>query len=262
MLAAMPDEPVSAVLLLSTIAAVVGALGALPFGLPRPPSRAVVGGAYALASGLMLGAGYLLLGRGLDRATVSVIVGAVLGVAYTHWIQVYSGLADLQVDLGAAPTAMDPIEAAAPELGYKVLLQYALHSAAEGLAIGIAMVLDLRLGVFLALTLAVHNVAESMTLTEILRQRGMTIGEAAGLCVVAKITQPLLALAAFALAPVMTGLLPGALGFAAGCLVFLVLTELLPASYRRTAKLPVGVLVSVAAGAMLLLAHVFVSGGH
>jgi ZIP family zinc transporter len=256
----MSDQPVLAVLGLSLLAAVVGALGALPFGLPRPPSSAVVGGAYALASGAMLGAGYLLLGRGLDRATVSVVVGALLGVAYTHGIHRYSGLSDLEAGPGA-PREAEPTYGARAEIGYQVLLQYALHSAAEGLAIGIAMVLDRRLGVFLALTLAVHNVAESMTLTEILRQRGMSIGEAAGLCVVAKITQPLLALAAFALAPVMTGLLPAALGFASGSLVFLVLTELLPASYRRAAKLPVGVLVSAAAGAMLLLSHLFVSGG-
>ena len=44
-------------------------------------------------------------------------------------------------------------------------------------------------------------------------------------------------------------------------MVFLVLTELLPASYRRASKLPVGVLVSVAAGALLLLEHVFVAAG-
>jgi zinc transporter ZupT len=243
----VPHEPVASVLLLSTLAAVVGALGSLPFGLPRPPSRAMVGIAYALASGLMLGAGYLLVSRALDRTTIGVIVGAGLGVAYTHWVHVYSGLQDVQEEVSA-------------ELGYKVLLQNALHSAAEGLAIGLAMVVDLRLGIFLALALAVHNVAESMALTEILRRRGMSVSEAAGLCVVAKITQPVLALAAFALAPLMTALLPAALGFAAGCFVFLVLTELLPASYRRAAKLPVGAMVSVAAGAMLLLETVFVKG--
>ena len=300
-IASLPYEPVVAVLLLSTAAAFFGALGALPFGLPRPPSRAVVGGAYALASGFMLGAGYLLVSRGLDRTTIAVMVGAGLGVAYTHWIHVYSGLEGLEtgpapaaarvVGLAAdAPTGLTsetgstsgndsgaarpgehlapPVAAVAPaaaagpgvELGYQVLLQNALHSAAEGVAIGLAMVLELRLGIFLALALAVHNVAESMALTEVLRRRRMTVGEAAGLCVVAKIPQPVLALAAFALAPVVTGMLPAALGFASGCLVFLVLTELLPASYRRTAKQPVGILVSLAAGAIVLLEHVFVRG--
>jgi ZIP family zinc transporter len=219
-----------------------------------------VGGAYALASGLMLGAGYLLLERGLDRTTISVVVGGGLGVAYTYAVQLYSGLSDQGLDADPA-TSEKPPRASGVEVGYKVLLQYALHSAAEGLAIGIAMVLDLRLGIFIALTLAVHNVAESMALTEILRRRGVGVSEAAGLCVVAKITQPVLALAAFALAPVMKDFLPAALGFTSGCLVFLVLTELLPASYRRAAKLPVGVLVSVAAGAMLLLEFVLLAPG-
>jgi len=258
----VPREPVLAVLFISTVAAVFGALGALPFGMPRPPSRAVVGGAYALASGLMLGAGYLLLGRGLDRATLAVVVGAALGVAYTYAIQLYSGLSNLRFDVADAATFAQSPSTAEAEVGYKVLLQYALHSAAEGLAIGIAMVLDLRLGIFIALTLAVHNVAESMALTEILRRRGIGVSEAAGLCVVAKITQPVLALAAFALAPVMKDFLPAALGFTSGCLVFLVLTELLPASYRRTAKLPVGVLVSVAAGAMVLLEFLLLARGE
>jgi zinc transporter ZupT len=245
-------EPVLVVLLLSTLAAVMGAAGSLPFGLRQPPSPAVIGGAYALASGFMLGAGYLLVSRGLDLATVMVVAGALGGVAYTHGIHVYAGLEDLE----SAPRSQE-LGAAR---GYQVLLQNALHSAAEGIAIGVATVLDVRLGVFLALALAVHNVAESMALAEILRRQGATVAEAAGLCVVAKITTPVLALAAFALAPVMTALLPAALGFAAGCLVFLVLTELLPASYRRSAKLPVGVMVSVAAGAMVLLEHLFVRG--
>jgi zinc transporter ZupT len=250
----LPNEPVVAVLLLSTAAALFGALGALPFGLPRPPARSVVGGAYALASGFMLGAGYLLVSRALDGTTLGVLVGAGAGVAYTHWIHVYSGLEDLE----AGPAASGTAAARGVEIGYKVLLQNALHSAAEGIAIGLAMVLELRLGIFLASALAVHNVAESMALTEILRRRGMTVSEAAGLCVVAKVPQPVLALAAFALAPVVAGMLPAALGFASGCLVFLVLTELLPASYRRAAKQPVGIVVSVAAGAIVLLEHLLV----
>jgi len=99
----MRNEPVVAVLLLSTLAAFFSALGALPFGLARPPARGVIGGAYALASGAMLGAGYLLVSRGLDRATVAVIVGAGLGVAYAHWVHVYSGLEELETGRAAAP---------------------------------------------------------------------------------------------------------------------------------------------------------------
>ena len=102
------------------------------------------------------------------------------------------------------------------------------------------------------------NVGEGMALTAVLRQRGMTVGESAGLCVVTNVTQPLFAIVAFALSPALGHFLPAALGFAAGSLVFLVLTELAPASYERASRTLVATLMSIAAAAVVFLEHVFV----
>ncbi len=242
-------EPVLAVLLFSSLAAALAALGAAPFAGGRQPAAAWIGGAYALASGLMLGAGHLLLSRGLERAGLTVVAGAALGVVYAHGIKRYTGTHVVD---------RRPEAANAVGLGYKLLLENGLHSAAEGVAIGVAMVLELKLGIFVALALAVHNIGEAMALTDTLRRRGISTGEAAGLCVGTNVPQPLLALAVFALAPVLGGLLPAALGFAAGALVFLVLTELLPASYQRAPGELIALVVSVAAGAVLLLEDFFV----
>ncbi len=242
-------EPVLVVLGASALAAATAALGVLPFVGGRSPRRVTVGVADGVASGLMLGGGYLLMSRGLTLGTLPVVVGAVAAVAYTWLIQRTAGVAEID----AAPDAE-----AGPEYGYQVLLQNALHAAAEGVAIGVAMVLDLRLGVFLALALALHNVAEAMALTEVLRARGVGLGEAAGLCVATNVAQPLLALAVFALHPVLTGLLPVALGFAAGTLVFLVLTEVLPASYERAGDRVIALSVSVSLGLVVLLADLVV----
>ena len=243
------EEPVLAVLLYSSLAAALAALGALPFVGGRRPSGAWVGGAYALASGLMLGAGHLLVIRGLELAGLSVILGAALGVLYSFWIKASTGIQELD---------RRPDGQASPEYGYKIILENMLHSASEGVAIGVAMVLELKLGIFMALALAVHNIGEAMALTDLLRRRRMTTGEAAGLCIATNLPQPLLALATFALSPLLTGLLPPALGFAAGSLVFLVLTELLPASYQRVRGELVAVVVSVTAGVVLLLENFFV----
>jgi ZIP family zinc transporter len=245
----MSIEPVLAVLLLGSMAALFGGLGVLPFLFRERPSQGLLGSASAVASGLMLGTGYLLLIRGLDLATVLVLVGAGLGVLYTWWLQSYAHLGDLE---STAP------EAQGPEFGYKLLLQSNLHAAAEGIAIGVAAVLELRLGLFLAVALAVHNVAEAMALTDALRGRGATLGQAAALGVVSNVPQPLLALAAFALSPVLEGLLPLALGFSAGTFVFLVLTELLPTSYERADNEAVSLLVGLAAGSVVLLEHYLV----
>ncbi|MFQ5349151.1 MAG: ZIP family metal transporter [Thermoanaerobaculia bacterium] len=245
----MPDEPVLAVLLFSTLATLLAALGILPFLGGRRPAAVWIAGAYALASGLMLGAGHLLMSRGLERGAVSVVAGAAAGVLYAWWIKRYTG---------AHVVDRRPQAADQEGLVYRPLLENMLHAAAEGVAIGVAMVLEIKLGIFVALALAVHNIGEAMALTDTLHRRGISIGEAAGLCVGTNVPQPLLALAVFALDPVLTGLLPAALGFAAGAMVFLVLTELLPASYERGRGTVIALVVSAGAGAVILLEDFFV----
>ena len=245
----VPNEPVLAVLFFSVLAALAAALGALPFAFGRRPQASWIGAADALASGFMLGAGYLLMSKGLEAETVFAVLGGGVGVAYTWWTQSYPGTDSLETRPGREVH---------PDAGYKTILQSTLHSASEGVAIGVAMVLDLSLGIFMALALAVHNIGEGMALTDVLRQRGMTVSESAGLCVVTNVTQPLLAIVAFALSPTLGHFLPAALGFSAGSLVFLVLTELAPASYERASKTLVATLMSIAAAAVVLLEHIFV----
>ena len=215
----------------------------MPYALGSTPRPVWVGVAYAAASGLMLGAGYLLMVGGLVGHGLPALAGALAGVGYTAWVRRYAGLAEF---------------AAAPAPAYRLVLEQALHSSAEGVAIGAAMARDLGLGVFLAVALAAHNVGEGLALVDDLRRRGAGVGEAAGLAVVAKSTQPLFAVAAFAVAPALGAGFPAALGFAAGALLFLVLTELLPASYRRAPAPLVATLVAGCAAAVVLLENLLV----
>ncbi len=243
------SDPVLIVLFYGALAAGASALGALPFVFGDGPQPWVLGAAYALASGFMLGAGYLLMSEGLEAEAIFAVLGGGLGVVYTWWTQRYPGTDRLETF---------PEQEIGHDAGYKTILQSTLHAAAEGLAIGVAMVVDISFGVFMALALAVHNVGEAMALTAILRQRGMTVGESAGLCVVTNVTQPLFAIVAFALSPALGHFLPAALGFSAGSLVFLVLTELAPASYERASRTLVATLMSIAAAAVVFLEHFFV----
>ncbi len=243
------SDPVLTVLFFGALAAGAAALGALPFAFGEGPRGEWIGAAYALASGFMVGAGYLLMREGLRTEGLFVVLGAGLGVAYTWWTRSYAGLERLDTR---------PDRRVGRDTGYKTILQSTLHSAAEGVAIGVAMRVELSLGIFMALALAVHNVGEGMTLTEVLRRRGMTVGESAGLCVVTNVPQPLMAVVAYALAPALGHFLPAALGFAAGSLVFLVLTELAPASYERASRTLVATLMASAAAAMVFLESLLV----
>ncbi len=244
----MTVSPVLALLAMSTVAAACGALGALAMGSPSDRPRPALASASALAAGLMLGAGYLLIAAGLDRDELPALLGAALGIAYTAWIQRFSKTAG-----EVSPPAAAPSSGKAQGEGRRLVLRQALHSASEGVAIGVATVLDLGLGLFLAGALALHNIAEGVVLAESLAPTGRSRLQTASAIAVAKATQPLLALATFALAPLLAPLLPLALGFAAGTLLFLVLTELLPESYQRTSANATAIAVTLATGALLLL---------
>jgi zinc transporter ZupT len=236
-------QAVLAVLLYTSIAALLAAAGVLPYAVRERIPLAWPGFAYALAAGLMVGVAYVLMVEGLGDGTPWVVLGAGLGVAYTYWTQAYSGSLGLerlpQGEIGAVE-------------GYKIVLQNALHAASEGVAIGAAMALSLRLGGFLAAALALHNVAEGLALAVVLCRRGVSPGHAAGVAVMTKVPQVLLAIVGFVLAGSVPGLLPWILGFAAGTLVFLSITELLPASYRYGRRRAIALAVSISAGAVVL----------
>lgn len=249
MTATPPD--VLVVLLFGCLAAGAAALGALPFAGRRQPGAVWIGAADALSGGAMLGVGYLLMSRGLEQAALSVVLGATLGVGYTHWVRSYAGLDVLDSRPDSEPS---------PEHGFKVILQSTLHASAEGVAIGVAMALEIGLGIFLALALAVHNIGEAMALTDVLRRRGLTVGQSAGLSVVTNVMQPLMAVVAYAVSPALEGYFPALLGFAAGALVFVTLTESVPASYERADARLVAFLLSTAAGMVVLLQSVFSQG--
>ena len=75
---------------------------------------------------------------------------------------------------------------------------------------------------------------------------------------VARVPQTLLALVSFSVIPAVPRLLPWALGFAAGTLLYLVMTELLPASYERAGNTGIALVVSFSAGVVVFLKTFFV----
>lgn len=237
----MTADPILLALFLGGGAALVAGLGALPYAFGGQPPRVAVGAAWALPGGVMVGAGYLLGVEGLERAVLPSAFGALVGVGFIYWTSSF--------------TADDPGEPSPgdPAAGYRQILQDSLHSASEGVAIGVALAVNLVFGSFLAVAFAAHNLGEAMALTGFLRRRGMTTGECAGLAVATKLAQPLLAVATLAVLGSVPALVPGALGFAAGALLGLVLAEMVPEAYRYAGRHVVALLLAGAAAAVLLV---------
>jgi len=236
------------VLAWSALSAAAGALGVLPpaaFGRGgRALPTAWIGWANALAAGMMLAAAYLLAEAGLAGPALPAALGAALGA-----------LAIFASHAVPRPAAPAPAERPRDRLarGRTSVLTGALHSASEGVAIGVAMAVDLRFGIFLALAIAVHNIPEATVLCAALTGRGRRLPAAAALAVAADVPQVPLAVGAFALASAAPAALPWVQGFAVGALVNLVLTELMPDSYREAGHTSIALVASVAMGIVVLL---------
>ena len=140
--------------------------------------------------------------------------------------------------------------------GYRLLIIHMLHASSEGIAIGVAMAVDLSLGIFMALAIAVHNVPEAAVLASATSRLGFGRRGTVALAVLSNAGQPLLALVIWVVIAAYPAALPWALGFAVGALLNLVLTELLPASYREAGATSIALVASVALSLVVLLSGV------
>jgi ZIP family zinc transporter len=232
------------VLLFASLSAATAALGAGPFALGQRLPLSRIGFANAVASGMMLGAAYGLLVAGFARGLIAVASGAGLGILFVAWTHAASGTEELD---------LNKLEGGSEAYGYQVLLVNSLHSASEGVAIGAAMAVSQTFGIFMALAIAVHNVPEATVLCAILTGRGVRVSSAAGLAVAANVSQVVLAIVAYAIVEAAPTTLPWALGFATGALVQLVMSELLPESYRQSGSRSIALVTIIAMGIVVLL---------
>ena len=239
-------DPTLAVLVFSSVAAFAAGLGSLPQALMgRLPLR-LLGWSNALAAGLMLGVAYALLDVGLpDRTTVvQGGVGALLGLGLVRAAHLLTGTEGMD---------LNRLDEADPAYGYQVVLVNALHATPEGVAIGAAMLVSLHFGISMALALAVHNIPEAMVLTSVLAGRGVKVRYAATLAVAVNANQVLVAIVTFAVVGALPFLFPWAVGIAVGALVYLVLAELLPESYKQAGHTGIALVTLVAMGIVVAL---------
>lgn len=237
-------HPTLAVLAYSGLALLWAGLGAVPVALRQRLPSSWLGWANAVAAGLMLGIAYTLMAAGLGRTPLLGAAGAVLGIGFLYWTHGVAGTHELDLDrLGET----------APDYGYQLVLVNTLHTAPEGIAIGVAMTLSPSLGAFTALAIAVHNVPEAAVLAAVLSSRGLTLPRAVGAAAATRISQVLFAVTTFAVAAAAPAVVPWALGVAVGALLYLVMAELLPHCYRQAGHTSIALVAILAMGIVVLL---------
>lgn len=189
------------VTLAAAITCLATGLGALPLGA----FRTRMGAANAIASILMLVASASLIWQGAGRGPARLALGVALGIGFI------AGFRRLH-----------------PTKGVLIVAVMTAHSAAEGIGVGVSYGGGERLGIVITLLIALHNIPEGLAIGSVLVPRGATVAAAVWWSIFSSLPQPLLAPFSFFFVEQFRAALPAGLGFAAGAMIWMVWSELLP----------------------------------
>ena len=150
-----------------------------------------------------------------------------------------------------------------------------VHSFPEGVAVGVSFaelglaggvgVLGLSvplLAIFMTIAISIHNIPEGTAIAIPMRAMGLSKWRMVGAAVFSSLPQPIGAVIAFAFVTWAESFLPFGFGFAAGAMIYLVLTEFIPEALATGVDLPrrgYGELATgITAGVLLMLPLLYV----
>jgi zinc transporter ZupT len=192
----------------------------------------------------MLAAALSLVLEGADRSVGRTAIGVLAGVLFILAISRFLHMPHDGLVLGSL-RGDDATKA------LLIVAVMTVHSVAEGVAVGAAFGGGETLGIVVTVAIAVHNIPEGLAISLVLVPRGASVKQAAGWSIFSSLPQPLLALPAFLFVDAFEGILPVALGFAAGAMAWMVARELLPEALAHASRRSVVLAGGAAFGAML-----------
>ena len=202
------------------ITALATGLGALPFAFTRSFPRTWLGIGNAVAAGLMLAASFGLIYEGTGYSLTRTVIGTVVGLAFIVWSHRFL---ERYEDVGIGN--LNGLDARKALLIVGVMT---LHSFAEGVGVGVSFGGGMAFGLFITIAIAAHNIPEGLAISLVLVPRGVPWWKAALWSVFSSLPQPLMAVPAFLFVEWFQPVLPAGLGFAAGAMIWMAFSELVP----------------------------------
>lgn len=237
-------DPVVYVFIAALITALATGLGPLPFAIWSSMSPKAVSICNGVAAGLMIAASFSLLQEGVALSPIRTILGLVGGFVF---IAISHSIIDRYEDFH-----IGNIQGADAVKMLMIVGIMTLHSAAEGVGVGVAYAGEGNLGEFITAAIAVHNVPEGLAIALVLVPRGAKVWQAVGWSVFSSLPQPLLAVPAFMFVTFFTPFLPIGLGLAAGAMIWMTLSELIPEALENAASPMIASAVTMSIAGMLL----------
>ncbi|NQS92493.1 MAG: ZIP family metal transporter [Chloroflexi bacterium] len=232
------------ILLASGLTALASGLGALPFFFIKNFSRWWLSIFQAAAAGLMLGASHNLIQEGVQigpyRTFAGLLAGLLLIVLADHFINKKTDM-----DLG-------DLEGADARKALLILGIMTAHSFAEGIGVGVSFGGGQKLGLFITVAIAIHNIPEGLAISLVMVPKGTKPWKAALWSIFSSLPQPLMAVPAFLFVTIFAPWLPVGLGLASGAMIWMVFAELIPDAYEGGASAAaIGIAVTLAFAALL-----------
>jgi ZIP family zinc transporter len=118
-------------------------------------------------------------------------------------------------------------------VGMMVAIGMTLHNFPEGAIVGIGYTVLPAFGIVLAIAIAVHNIPEGVAIALPLRASGMKKSKTFLITLASGLVEPFGALFSVLFLSAVSGIVPIALAFTAGVMVYLVVDELIPLANKE-----------------------------
>lgn len=227
----------------AAVTAVITGVGVIPLIFWKAVPSRLMSLASALASGLLLGAAFELIGKGTAENAGATIIGLILGL-------VFIAISRKWLEKRAVPEVGELAQA--DMLKAVVMIGVlTLHSFPEGIAVGLSLGKGLSFGFLITLVIALHNIPEGLAVGLVLVPKGVTTWKAGLWSIFTSLPQPLMAVPAFLLASIFKPALPFGLGLAAGAMIWMIGAEVLPDACGKASPRSIGAALTVGVVMML-----------
>ncbi|KAL6132914.1 hypothetical protein ACLB2K_065153 [Fragaria x ananassa] len=250
---------ISTVALFTLAMAAATGLGAVPFFFVEldPQWAGLCNG---MAAGVMLAASFDLIQEGQGHGAGNwVVFGLLAGGIFILLCK-----KDVMVEIDKMLFKLSSTSATNATKVVLVIGIMTLHSFGEGSGVGVSFAgsKGFSQGLLVTLAIAVHNIPEGLAVSMVLASRGVSPQNAMLWSVITSLPQPLVAVPSFMCADVFSKFLPFCTGFAAGCMIWMVVAEVLPDSFKEASPSQVASAATLSVAFMEALSTVFQSFSH
>eukprot|EP00798_Chlamydomonas_sp_ICE-L_P018562 gene18562-25071_t len=214
--------PVLSILLYTTLMAMASGLGAAPFLIFGRLSDYWAGMANAVAVGVMFTASYELLHEGGPYSPALTVLGMCIGGLFIKFSQDHLSKYE--------DCSFEDLQGADARKAILIVGVMAAHAFGEGSGVGVSFSGDRgwAQGMLVTIAIGLHNIPEGMAVAGVMMSRGSTPQKAVYWTLLCALPQAVVAVPSFLFVETFSALLPLALGFAAGCMIWIAFAELIP----------------------------------